>query len=146
MTREIQVPIKPHVKKVLIAEFGAEPILASQNSILGFIASSRMANQRTSTYDNRSKLETFLTLSLPHRIMHHQCMNKKKIALLSCHMDNIFRLFFINHIKSQMCLGINLYKSINSFFERYGISEDELAFDAAEQIYKRYKMKNTPAK
>jgi hypothetical protein len=144
--REIKVPIKLHVKKLLIAEYGPEPILASQQSVLGYMVSSRMANQRNSTYDNRSKFENFIVLSLPHRIIHHQCINKKKIALISCHLDNIFRMLFINHINSQMSINVGLYDSIKNFFKRYQIEEEELSFDAAEAIYKRYKKKNSSQK
>jgi hypothetical protein len=144
--REIKVPVKPHVKKLMIAEYGPEPILASQQSILGYIVSSRMANQRNSTYDNRSKFDNFLTLSLPHRIIHHQCINKKKIALMSCHLDNIFRMLFINHINSQMSIKVGLYDSIKNFFVRYKIEEEELSFDAAEAIYKRHKKKSSMKK
>jgi hypothetical protein len=135
--REIKVPVKPHIKKVLLAEHGPEPVPASQSNLIGLIASSRISNHQKTTYENRSAYKIFITLKISYRMNKDLMINKKRLACISANLDNLFRIKFLGYLEAQMDMGTGLYKSIGNFVSKYNISEEEFSEEAAVQMYKR---------
>lgn len=144
--REISVPTKPYIKKVLICEFGQEPIQVSQQNLLGHILASKVVNHRSTTYENRAKFEEKIRMTVPHRLNFHMTLNHKRIALISCHFDNVFRFIFMNHVNAQVAAGIAVYDSIRSFVKRFNITEDEISFDSLVKVYYRQNRKKKASK
>lgn len=135
MSKEILVPIRPHIKKFVVRELGGEPLLAKQNNLAG--------RQLLNMLYKKSVVEAD-----PQRVEGMEQIQLQLSADLYVHKNRIYQqahagklyedffkiafLFFVNGIAP--FVG-GRRTAIYAFCDSYGIEEEEFKYDTAERMF-----------
>jgi hypothetical protein len=132
----IEIPILPHVKNLMLSMYGSEPIKANENNLPGKALQFIFMSFGSTTRDkiNGEKI----TLSISHRIAPYY-YRFKNTFLLGCYFEKQFHALLFAHIEAQRIAGIPTIAAIKCFYEMYHIDVEMYSQQAALEAYRRLK-------
>lgn len=136
---DVEIPVLPHVKNLLLSIYGPEPIKANESNLPGkelqFIFMSSAKNKAERIYGEKIKVH------VSHRLApyYYKFINA---FLLGCYFEKQFHILLFMHIEAQRSCGIQTMDAIKSFFNNYNIDEEYYSQQAALEAYRRIKGKS----
>lgn len=139
-----RVPIKPHLKKVLLAHCypnhkPADFIKVEEDSFLGRHIMSILIDKRSIKkasgllrYDFNDELNLELSTRMAQR-----SPRIEKLTMLNLELDEFFQSCLFVWVKAQKSMGTSAKRSIESFIAFHQL-EDDYTFDAAHRAWNRY--------
>lgn len=132
----LQIPVLPHVKKLLISMYGEQPLYAKDNNLLGKQLEHILADFPLSTIFEEQK-----PLRMDHvEIVISQRLKKmydtyEGLFSLGCFFEKTWHRLLHQHIIAQARCGRRVKVSIADFYALYGITDDDYAITSAEMSY-----------
>jgi hypothetical protein len=131
----IEIPVLPHVKCLLISLYGCEPIRVNENNLLGrelqFIFLNKSSSQEKINGEK-------ISIQVSHRLTPYFYKFKNAFSL-GCYFEKQFHVLLFTHIEAQKSCGISPVNSIKDFFSKYSIDENFYAIPSALEAYRRLK-------
>lgn len=139
----VRIPVLPYVKKVLLHEYGPEPISVMGYSILGKYLSAFPLDFPNEEHDEKSYGEE-VTFHISSNLYPHF---KKYETLFQAgyYFEKVVQRMLLAHIEAQHRLGGKILDAIEDWYDMYGIEEDDLRMDAVYELWKQYKKKASHA-
>lgn len=133
----VEIPVLGYVKKVILKEFGPEPIRITQQgalgkSILAMPLDLPADDFHLTAVGEKIKLEVSVRLSL-----HFKKYND--LFQAGYFYEKMVQRMLIQHIHAQFRLGVPAWRAMEDFYTLYNIGEDDYSMDAAYFIWKEYK-------
>ncbi|MCK8492921.1 hypothetical protein M0L20_13720 [Spirosoma sp. RP8] len=147
-----RIPIKEnHVRQFVIARYGnnTTTIDMTKKSMLGVMAEIACEKVGYRHVLPKSEIDenTSIILLYPDSLKNH-FIHPAKLLLMSKLLNHIFAQTFLECMETSLYLGISDYEAVNSFMERYGITEDMVPADSLRKKWRdhqRYMAKKLQA-
>ncbi|MDA0175904.1 hypothetical protein OOZ35_14220 [Mesoflavibacter profundi] len=144
---EINVPVKPYIKRYLIKRYGMVHKI-SKRSLIGFMMLDLLDKNITTHDKDQTKTENYTFLIGDYYFKKYGfSMSEDNINYLSGCFDRLFNEDFLNFIDTELLKGsLNAYQSVSLFLSIYKIPEAELKHDSMYRKYQRYSEENIKKK
>lgn len=137
---EVKIPVLPHVKSLIVALYGPEPVEANENNFMGKeIQSILLPYSQSELFPAKLHGET-ITVALSHRIAPYYQRFQHAFDL-GCMFEKQFHSILYAHIEAQRQCGVSVLQSIKNFYIRYNINDELYDWEAAKKSYQRIKGK-----
>jgi hypothetical protein len=131
----VEIPVLPHVKCLLISLYGAEPLRVNENNLLGrelqFIFLNKSSTQEKINGEK-------ISIQVSHRLTPYFYKFKNAFSL-GCYFEKQFHVLLFTHIEAQKSCGITCVNSIKNFFDKYSIDQNYYTVPSALEAYRRLK-------
>ncbi len=139
------IPVKPHVLKYLEATVG-NPYKMNENDFVGIYLLSAMKRQRNEKQDgdNLQLYNERFTLNVSRHYVYNwnvQSVTSSTILTFNHYIDAIFRHNFIcwMDVITQDTKSIDMKQAVETFKNKYLISEQDMSWDALYKFYYRHR-------
>ncbi len=134
---EVRIPVLPYVRKVLLHEYGPEPILISGLTVLGkYFYSFPIDFPETPSIEVKGEVMKF---KISHVLYNHY-KSYKELFQTGCYFEKVAQRMLLAHIEAQQRLGGKILDAIEDWFEMYGIEDGEdYTLTAAYELWKQFK-------
>lgn len=134
-TKLVSIPCRTHIRCWMLKEFGAEPLTAKLNNLLGGI----IRNAATGAYIHCREIKSpgtdSIQICLSPKLMRFLGSDnvKKEIGYL---LEEQFRLALITYVRAQHALGVSVMAACQSFYTTYNLVESDYDLDALRKIWR----------
>ena len=123
---------------MIIHHYGCEPIQVRKNTALGELLFSSVGRRsETNIINIKSTYEESIEMILPSHLLRYSWNRVRLSSINKFYRDTFKRELFI-WIEAQTQAGFTIKESIECFFSRYQIKEEEYTPDTARREYNRY--------
>ncbi len=138
MGKVINIPIAPHLKKIIInLHQDKEPLKAEIDNQLGAVINQVITDRMKSRIspDSYSEvLQVDLCADLGRR-----SPRIAKLILINHFYSKYFKFLMMNWVQAQYAAGIPAYQAVKNFLEFYNIQEEEYSYETGYRAWLRYK-------
>jgi hypothetical protein len=141
MTKEtvVKIPIRPHLKKFVLKQLGADPIIATErdflgNAIMAVLNDKRNHNQPQELYRMTERITVVLTKEMKER-----SPRLGRIVYVNTLLSKQFRDALVIWVQAQVHAQIPANQACKNFLEHYRIDENEYTYDGLYKIWQRHK-------
>jgi hypothetical protein len=136
----IRLPVLPWVRKVMVAEFGPEPICINGRGLLG-------KHMEAFPFDlpeqeDRPELVTVgsaVLVNVSARLWAN-VQRYEQLFQAGYYFEKIFQRMMCSHVRAQARHGVPDLTAIRDWFDMYGLDiDDDYNIDAARELWKAYK-------
>lgn len=133
---QVAIPCHPMSRKVLLAQYGAEPItLENQDPLFDVLTSSRI---RPTAVKNRAALSSQITFALDDRIAQYVENNGLQIGhRLFRHHKPMLCWFVLGYFRAKG-KGV-VWGAIEEFLSIHEVDEDEYSTETAHKLFQRFR-------
>jgi len=137
----ITIPIYPHLKKFILAEFElTEPVKVEKHSLLGRQIYPLLRSPKR--YQVKTDLKESLRVVLSRPMEKFEREGKRsKLALINKYYDKLFKICMYNWVQGQYNAGIPASQAIKNYLSYYQIREEEYSYEAAQRAWLRHRNK-----
>lgn len=136
---EVSIPVLPFVKKILIAEYGPEPILITRQTLAG-------KHMMTLPFDieeaQQPEIKVYgeqVRCLLSKEVKRYVITKYYDLFQAGYFFEKMAQRMLVAHIRAQVRTGIEAWKAMDDFFTMYDIGEDDYSYEAAYEYWKAYK-------
>ena len=134
----IEIPVLPHVKCLLLALYGPEPLKVNENNLLGrelqFVFLNKISSQEKINGEK-------ICIQVSHRLTPYFYKFKNAFSL-GCYFEKQFNVLLFMHVEAQNFFGVTPVNAIKSFYQHYNINQDFYNIPSAMESYRRMKNNN----
>lgn len=136
----VRLPVLPWVRKVMVAEFGPEPIRINGRSVLG-------KHMEALPFDlpeehERPELATVgsaVLVNVSARLW-ASVRGYDQLFQAGYYFEKLFQRMMVAHVRAQARQGVPDLTAIRDWFDMYGLDiDDDYNLDAARGLWKAYK-------
>ena len=136
---EVKIPVLPYVRKVLLHEYGPEPILINNLTVLGKAMYSTPLD--FPDFEPAEVRGEAMKFHISHNL-YGQYKQYKALFQSGCYFEKVAQRMLLAHIEAQQRIGGKILDAIEDWFEMYGIEEGvDYRLDAAYELWKAFKKK-----
>lgn len=144
----VRLPVLPWVRKVMIAEFGPEPIRINGRSVLGKHMEALPfdlpeEHERPELHSAGSSVLVNVSARLWASVRGYD-----QLFQAGYYFEKIFQRMMVAHVRAQERHGVANLTAIRDWFDMYQLDiDDDYQLDAARELWKAYKAgrKNLPS-
>lgn len=136
----VRLPVLPWVRKVMVAEYGPEPIRITGHHLLG-------RHMKALPFDlpeeqDRPELATVGSAVLVNvsSLLWASVKDYNQLFQAGCYFEMLFQRMLVSHVRAQARLGVPDLVAIRDWFEMYGLDiDDDYNIEAARELWKAHK-------
>lgn len=133
--RIINVPVKPHVFKILTCMYG-DVVKAHHNTVTGKAVFNLVGDVLQEELDFPEKPLQGIKVELNFRVARfYNRYGLYKVFELGSYFDSVTQMMLFQHIAAQLRCGKSVPCAIDDFFHLYGIDEDDYGRDSAMRLW-----------
>lgn len=137
-----KIPVRVFVKKIILREYGQEPILLTQKSLLGKQVMNMPFDLPFEFSGDDAALEKCygepLEVQISHRLWRH-FTQYKSLFQAGYFFEKMCQLMLLTHMRAQVRAGREAWGSMVDFMALYDIGEDDYPLESAYAVWKTYK-------
>jgi hypothetical protein len=138
----LQIPVKAHVYKYLISQFGLSMTLTKSNAVGLLLTHLLKRNTKHKQYDYvLQSYEKSYSVQIPKGFVFDRgvrYLSTYSVMQLNNFVDDLIKAQFYTFMELHLAAGIMRRDAIIKFRERYGFEEDDLAFETLKKAYYRH--------
>lgn len=140
----VHVPVSTAVKKYMLVEYQNFVVEENDRQIIqlhrkcflgNFLAS--LMTDNLQHYRPTQRPDVYVTFRLA-RGFEKSYMTKKSMSKLSYHLEHLFKMEFCKFLGFYHSFGLSLTEAMDSFYDKYGLGEDDYSRDTMRRYYNRY--------
>jgi hypothetical protein len=136
----VRLPVLPWVRKVMIAEFGPEPIRIAGHTLLG-------KHMKALPFDlpeknERPDLDTAGSAVLVNvsALLWASVRDYNQLFQAGYYFEKLFQRMMVSHVRAQARLDVPNMTAIRDWLDMYGLDiDDDYSLEAAYELWKVYK-------
>lgn len=133
--RIIQVPVKPHVFKILTCLYG-DTVKAHHNTVTGKAIFNLIGDVLQEELDFPQRPLKGIKVELNYRVARfYSRYGLYEVFELGSYFDSVTQLMLFQHIASFQRMGKSVPSAIDDFYEMYGIDEDDYGRDSVQRLW-----------
>lgn len=134
----VKIPVLPYVQKVMLHEYGPEPIFVSGQTLLGkYFHSFPLDFPELEDV----KVHGVVMVFAINRNLYSHFKQYNTLFQCGCYFEKVVQRMLLQHIEAARRFDAKILDAIEDFFEMYGITEEEWRMDAAYALWKSHKKK-----
>jgi hypothetical protein len=140
MSREIEIPILPHLKKFInkFYQFNGEPFEVTLDNPIGIAMKHVLKDRKKVDLKLVERCTTTARFQLASDFTKYE-LRMSFICQFNREFDRIFKNMMYLWIMAQFEVGINNRVAVKNFLRQFEISDNEYSYESAYRAWSRYK-------
>jgi hypothetical protein len=137
----IELPVAPFSKKILLAEYGMEPLHLTKGDLLYQALRVEPERINAALNDTKHTLKTTISISVGNTLSSQLTHNELAFSRIGIHIYKIHLDRLYSSISTAQRMGMEVKRAITEFYDQYGIGDDDLGYDTAYRYWHREELK-----
>jgi hypothetical protein len=137
----IELPVAPFSRRILMAEYGTEPLSLTKGDLLYQALRVEPRRIKSALNDLKNTLHSSIHVLLGNEISRQLVCNELAFSKIGIHIYKIHLLQLFTHVNALARGGVEVKRAIIDFYDKYGITDDDLGLDTAYRYYHREELK-----
>lgn len=142
----VTLPVHPLSKRILLCEYGQEPIVLSRHDLLWEAFRSDPENVSSALNEAKGTLSTTITIQLNSGMVRRLAKQGALSFRIGIHIHRVHLQKMYSYVEAFVRLGEDASEGIADFLSKYEVAEDEMAAETAYRYWHRYQQRKNKKK